>query len=105
MHADGPFQDPLKVTHTKDFLCVAPSYTKEFITSQWFYGRWFIFRNFEDLNTMWCVVRDEIMSGRLKAVGAKCSTLFYDWHWTNVLLDESVSSQIKKTMLKLDLDW
>ena len=45
---------------------------------QLYHGRWFIFRNFEDLNATWCVVRDEVMSGRLGAIGASCSTLWYN---------------------------
>lgn len=37
-----------------------------------------IFRNFEDLNQTWCVVRDEVLSGRLGATGANCNTIMYD---------------------------
>ena len=76
--ADDPFQDPSQVTHTRDLLCSAPGYSKDFAENESYYGRWFIFRNFEDLNKTWCVVRDEVMSGRLGAIGASCSTLWYN---------------------------
>ena len=74
--AADPFQDPSKVTHTRDLLCSVPG--KDFAENESYYGRWLIFRNFEDLNKTWCVVRDEVMSGRLGAIGASCSTLWYN---------------------------
>ena len=42
------------------------------------YGKWLIFRNLEDLNKTKELVYDEIKSGRLKVVGMKCSTLYYN---------------------------
>ena len=42
------------------------------------YGKWLIFRNFEELEVTWKKVCDELESGRLKVVGALCSTVFYD---------------------------
>ena len=74
--ADDPFQDPSKVTHTRDLLCSAPG--KDFAENESYYGRWLTFSNFEDLNETWSVVRDEVMSGRLGAIGASCSTLWYN---------------------------
>ena len=37
-----------------------------------------LFRNFEDLNATWCIVRGEVISGRLGANGALCNTLMYN---------------------------
>lgn len=42
------------------------------------HGKWLIFRNLEDINDTWCVVREGVISGHLGAVAAKCSTLRYD---------------------------
>ena len=42
------------------------------------YGKWLIFRNLEDLNKTKELIYDEIKSGRLKVVGMKCSTLYYN---------------------------
>lgn len=41
------------------------------------HGKWIIFRNFEDLNETWCVVREAVLSGELGATGALCGTLRY----------------------------
>ena len=37
-----------------------------------------IFRNFEDLNKTWRIIRDEVASGHLGATGANCNTIMYD---------------------------
>ena len=42
------------------------------------HGKWLIFRNLEDLEEAWRELHDEVASGRLKVVGMKCSTLYYD---------------------------
>ena len=42
------------------------------------YGKWLIFRNLEDLEETWRELIDEVASGRLKVVGMKCSTLYYN---------------------------
>ena len=42
------------------------------------YGKWLIFRNLEDLNETKELVYNEIKSRRLKVVGMKCSTLYYN---------------------------
>ena len=42
------------------------------------HGKWLTFQNMENINKVWCVVREEVTSGRLGAVAAKCSTLFYN---------------------------
>ena len=37
-----------------------------------------IFRNFEDLDKTWHIIRDEVASGHLGATGANCNTIMYD---------------------------
>ena len=68
-------KDPLAVTNALDLACFKKGGDRSFDVT---HGKWILFRNFEDLNNTWCVVRDEIESGRLGAVGAKCSTRRYD---------------------------
>ena len=65
------FQNPLEVTNK---FHVVSYKTSNFPG----YGKWFIFRNFEDLNETWRELNDEVASGRLKVVGMKCSALYYD---------------------------
>lgn len=67
-------KDPLKVTDAFDLACFKNGFDQLDVT----HGKWILFRNFEDLNNTWCVVRDEIESGRLGAIRAICSTLRYD---------------------------
>ena len=65
------FQNPLEVTNN---FHVVSYKTAKFPG----YGKWLIFRNFEDLEETWRELNDEVASGRLKVVGMKCSTLYYD---------------------------
>ena len=67
-----PDQDPLSVTQTGSLVCRGPEFENKVC-----YGKWLFFKNFEDLNETWCVIREEFRSGRLGVLGVKCSTLMY----------------------------
>ena len=71
-----PYQDPLNVTEAWSLKCPGPSYQEDFAVKA--HGKWLIFKNFEELNYTWCVVREAVRSGQLGAIGAKCSTLKYN---------------------------
>ena len=65
------------MTTTRDYLvCPGPSSKFRFYDES--YGKWMIFRNFEDLYDSWYSIQAALRSGRLQATGIMCSTLKYN---------------------------
>lgn len=73
----NPDQDPLTITEIDVLRCPASLYTPLSFESE-SYGKWLFFRNFEDINATWEVIKAEIRSGSLGATGAMCNTLRYN---------------------------
>ena len=71
-----PDQDPLSVTKVKMLRCPGPKFSHDF--EQESYGKWMVFKDFRELNSTWCSIREKLRSGHLGAMGATCSTLKYN---------------------------
>ena len=71
-----PYQDPTMVTQVYQLSCPASGYSDDYASVS--HGKWLIFRNCEDYNETWRVIREEVRSGNLGATGVFCTTKRYD---------------------------
>ena len=63
-------------TSVKDYFWVYAT-GPQHLCNEEAYGKWLVFRSFDDIDEMWSIVREGVETGKLGSLAAKCSTLKY----------------------------